>query len=174
MSHVGPQKEGAMPKDASHELRKTLAQHLEGHGAHISFDEALEGFPFELAGKRPPHLGHSAWGLVYHLQLCQWDILEYSIKAGHSSPDYPHGYWPKLDSPKNEAEWDSAITQFRLDLERIKAILLDGERELQAPLRKGLERNSIELALLVTDHNSYHIGQLVDLRMLLGVPVRDW
>jgi hypothetical protein len=161
-------------KDPSTHLRKTLAQHLEGHGAHISLDDALSGFPFEFAGKRPPDIGHSAWGLVYHLRICQWDILEYSLHAGHSSPDYPHGYWPKQDSPRDEEEWQTAIDQFQLDLAQIRALVLDPERDLHAPLRKGLARNPIELAVLVTDHNSYHIGQLVDLRMLLGVPVRDW
>ncbi|HET7838243.1 MAG TPA: DinB family protein [Rectinemataceae bacterium] len=163
-----------MADNAPHGLRKSLAQHLDGHGAHISLDDALEGFPFELAGRRPPHLGHSAWGLVYHLWICQWDILEYSLKPSHHSPEYPHGYWPKLDSPRDESEWLSTIDKFRHDLARAHDLVLDPGRGLDVPLRKGIERTPIELAILVTDHNSYHIGQLVDLRTLLGVPVRDW
>ncbi len=54
------------------------------------------------------------------------------------------------------------------------AMMGDPQRDLNAPLRTGIDRNLIELAVLVIDHNSYHIGQLVDSRMLLGAPVKDW
>jgi hypothetical protein len=155
-------------------LREYLVLHLTGMAAHVSFKAAMAGFPVELAGKRPRRLAHTAWGLVYHLWICQKDILEYALEAGHESPSYPSGLWPAGLGPADPAEWDRTIAAFDKDQRRIVKMLCDPERDLYAPMRDGLDETLLQMAGLVIDHNSYHIGQLVDLRMLLGVPVRDY
>jgi len=155
-------------------LRGQLVLHLTGMAAHIPLPAALEGFPLALAGARVPKLEHTAWGLVHHLRICQEDILLYALEAGHESPEYPSGLWPKEDGPASEAEWRGAVAAFERDLAAIVALLRDPRRDLDAPMREGIDESLLEMATLVIDHNSYHIGQLFALRMLLGVPVRDW
>jgi hypothetical protein len=155
-------------------LRGHLLLHLSGKAAHIPFSAAIRGFPFALAGERPPRLEHTAWGLVFHLRLCQRDILDYALREGTESPDYPSGLWPKEAGPSSEAEWRGTIAAFKADLAEIEALVGDPGRDLFAPMRPGLDESLLEMASLVIDHNSYHLGQLVDIRMLLGVPVRDW
>ena len=155
-------------------LREQLVFHLSGHGAHISFDAAVEGLPFDLTGKQLPNLAHTAWQLVYHLRLAQWDILEFCRNPGHVSPEYPSGYWPTAAAPSNEEQWQGTIVSFREDLQAMIGRIRDTDNDLFAPFAHGSGQNLLREAILVIDHNSYHIGQLVDIRMLLGAPVRDW
>ena len=155
-------------------LRQQLVYHLSGHGAHIDFDAAVEGFPVALAGKQVPNLAHTAWQLVFHLHTAQWDILEFCRDPGHVSPEYPSGYWPKSASPESEEQWRREIDSFRKDLRAMTELVKDPGNDLFEPFPHGSGQNLLREAILVIDHNSYHIGQLVDIRMLLGVPVRDW
>jgi len=155
-------------------MRELLAYQLSGHGAHIPFSAAVKDFPMELAGKRVPRLDHTAWGLVYHLRIAQWDMLEYARGAGHEALPYPSGYWPATAGPQDAQEWDRTVRSFTRDLKSLERLVLDPQRDLYAPLRPDGDWSLLQQATLVIDHNAYHIGQLVDLRMLLGVPVRDW
>ncbi|UCF96994.1 MAG: DinB family protein [Spirochaetaceae bacterium] len=155
-------------------LREQLAYHLSGHGAHIDFDTAVEGMPFELTGKQVPKLAHTAWQLVYHLQMAQSDILEFSRNPAHVSPEYPSGYWPKAPAPADEEQWQGTIASFREDLQAMIALVKNPDSDLFTPFAHGSGQNLLREAILIIDHNSYHIGQLVDIRMLLGIPVRDW
>ena len=155
-------------------LRQQLVYHLSGHGAHIDFDAAVEGFPVALAGKQVPDLAHTAWQLVFHLHTAQWDILEFCRDPGHVSPEYPSGYWPKSASLESEEQWRREIDSFRKDLRAMTELVKDPGNDLFEPFPHGSGQNLLREAILVIDHNSYHIGQLVDIRMLLGVPVRDW
>ncbi len=155
-------------------LREQLCYHLSGHGAHIGFDAAVEGFPIDLAAKRVPNLAHTAWQLVYHLWSAQRDILEFCRDPGHVSPEYPSGYWPTAEAPENEAQWNRTASSFRSDLEAMTGLVRDPANDLFIPFAHGSGQNLLREAILVIDHNSYHIGQLVDIRMLLDVAVRDW
>ncbi len=155
-------------------LREQLIDHLSGHGAHIDFDTALDGFPIELAGKHVPNLAHTAWQLVYHLWIAQWDILEFCKDSRHISPDYPSGYWPQEDGPESEERWNETVDSFRRDLKAVTALVRDPANDLLASFPCGDGQNLLREAILIIDHNSYHIGQLVDIRMLLDVAVRDW
>lgn len=160
--------------DKEQALREHLLYLLDGGGAHISFASALKDFPVDLAGQKIPKLDHTAWQLVDHLRIAQWDILEFIKNPDHTSPDYPHGYWPKKNAPADAQAWYDAISAFSNDLEEIKTLVADPEADLLSPFPHGSGQTLLREALLVADHNSYHIGQLVDLRMLLGVPVRDY
>jgi len=169
-----PEKGRSRNADRQKAMRDLLAQQLAGHGAHIPFAAAVKDFPWELSGKRVPRLAHTAWGLVYHLRIAQWDILEYALGREHDPLPYPSGYWPQSAGPQDAQEWDRTVRSFGRDLKAFQRLLLDPERDLYAPLRPDSPWSLLQQAVLEIDHNAYHIGQLVDLRMLLGVAVRDW
>ena len=161
-----------MNADAS--MRKALLSSLEEGGAHIGFAAAVKDFPAGLRGRRVPGVPHTAWHLVYHLWIAQNDILEYIRVPAHPSPEYPSGYWPKEDEPADAREWERKVGEFDRDLKALCALVRDPGEDLLVPRPEGGDGSLARAALLAIDHNSYHIGQLVDLRMLLGVPVRDW
>src|SRR5450631_3101454 len=75
-------------------LRDHVLDLLKGGGAHTSFDAALGDWPVQLAGVKVANFPHTAWMLLEHMRLGQWDILEFSRKSKHVSPKWPEGYWP--------------------------------------------------------------------------------
>jgi DinB superfamily len=150
-------------------LRDQLVSSLTGKGAHVSFDQAVKGFTPDLAGQRIPRLAHTAWQLVYHLWIAQWDIVEFSKDARHESPDWPSGYWPAEDAPPSAKEWDQTLRKFRTDLDAMIAMVRDPKNDLLQPFPHGQGQTLLREALIVIDHNSYHVGQLVDMKRLLGV-----
>jgi DinB superfamily len=160
--------ESRMPPSTVAALREQLVYSLGGKGAHMSFEQAVKGFPRDLVGERVPLLAHTAWQLVYHLWIAQWDILEFSRDAAHESPEWPAGYWPKADSPDSDNLWDQTLQKFRTDLESMIGMVRDQKNDLLRPFPHGQGQTLLREALLVIDHNSYHVGQLVDLKRLLG------
>jgi len=149
------------------DLRQHVLYLLQGGGAHAKFDEAIANFPAELRGQKPPNLPHSPWMLLEHLRLAQWDILEFSRNRKHKSPDWPSGYWPSSDGPSS-AQWNASIKKFRGDLKAMADLVKDPKIDLFAKIPWGDGQTILREALLLADHNAYHLGQLVDVRRALG------
>jgi len=150
-------------------LRKQLVETLTGRGAHADFDSAVAGFPVKRAGEKPAGAPHTAWQLLEHLRIAQWDILEFSRNPKHVSPEWPEGYWPPTDAPPEKAAWSRSVKAFRADLKAMQKLVADSERDLYSPLPQGEGQTLLREVLLVADHNAYHLGQLVMLRQLLGI-----
>jgi hypothetical protein len=153
-------------KDKS--LREHLLYLLSGGGAHASFDDVVKGIPENLRGVKANGLPHTAWMLLEHMRIAQWDILEFSRNAKHVSPPWPEGHWPKSESPTDSRAWDNSIAQFRQDLKAMQVLVANPKTDLYAKIPWGDGQTILREALLVADHNAYHLGQLVDLRRLLG------
>ena len=139
----------------------------EGH-AHATFEQAVKGLPVELRGKVPKGAEHSPWQLLEHLRIAQEDILEFSRDAKHQSPKWPEGYWPNEKAPADEKAWDKSVRAFRRDLKEMCALVEDPETDLFAKIPHGDGQTILREALLVADHNAYHVGQLVLVRKMLG------
>lgn len=150
-------------------LRDHLIRLLEGGHAYAAFDTAVKDFPFAKTGMKPDGFDHSAWQLLEHIRIAQWDIVEFSISAEHVSPPWPEGYWPKEDAPANEAAWQNCLESIRKDLKRMMDLVADPSTDLFAKIAHGTGQTILREALLVADHNAYHLGQLVMLRKILGI-----
>ena len=149
-------------------LREHLLYLLRGGGAHADFDSALKGLPASLRGKRPRGAPYSPWELLEHMRLAQSDILEFSRDAKHESPKWPEGYWPASAAPPTATAWSKSVAGFRKDLDAMCALVADLSTDLYAKIPHGAGQTILREALLVADHNSYHLGQLVLARKLLG------
>ena len=149
-------------------LREHLVDLLKSRNAHVDFDAAVRDFPAELRGKKARGAPHTAWQLVEHLRIAQWDILEFSRDAKHVSPAFPDGYWPATPAPPDEVAWEKSIKRFRADLRAMQKLVADPASDLCTPFAHGEGQTLLREALLVADHNAYHVGQLVLLRRLLG------
>jgi hypothetical protein len=151
---------------------KSLREHLlwllgEGN-AHLTFEQAIEGIPVALRGAMPDGISHTPWRLLEHMRICQWDILEFSRNDQHVSPDFPDGYWPATDGPPDDAAWDRCVAAFQADRQAMMDLVADPATDLFAPLAHGDGQTILREALLVADHNAYHLGQLVMVRRALG------
>lgn len=154
-------------------LRDQLVYLLTGGGAHISFGDTVKNFPENKRGKRIPNLAHTAWQLIDHIRIVQWDIVEFIINPYHISPEFPSGYWTKENAPRNPDEWDKTLEKIGVDLSRMLELIQNSGNDLFLPIPHGTGQTLFREALLLADHNSYHIGQLVDMEKLLGIPVKD-
>jgi hypothetical protein len=151
-------------------LRDHLLELLRGGSAHLDFEKAIAGLRPELRGVRPAGAPHSVWELVEHLRICQWDILEFSRSADHISPDWPAGTWPPNPAPPDDEAWERSLAAFRSDFQAMQDLVADSETDLYARLSWGDGQTVLREAMLVADHNAYHLGQIVLVRELLG----DW
>lgn len=149
-------------------LREHLTQLLEGGNAHATFDSAVKGFPVDRAGVRPKGLPHSAWELLEHIRIAQHDILRFSISADHVSPAWPEGYWPPAPGPEKETDWARSVKAIKKDMSEFQNLIRDPKQDLYRKFPWGDGQTLLREALLIADHNAYHIGQLVLVRRLLG------
>jgi hypothetical protein len=155
-------------KDELNSLRKHLLELLDGGGAHAKFADVIKGLPPKLRGAKPTNFPHSPWMLLEHLRIAQHDILEFSRNPKHVSPPWPTGYWPKTAVPPNAAAWKKSVKQFHKDLKAMQALVANPKTDLFARIPWGDGQTILREALLVADHNAYHLGQLLDVRRLLG------
>ncbi len=158
-----------MPQKSAKEsdaFRKELISHLMEENAHAGFDDAVKGLPAELRGVRPQGLPHSAYQLVEHMRIAQWDIIEYALNPKHESPEFPEGYWPKAPEPPDAKAWDKSIAAFRADRKKLATAL--EKADVLAPIQHAQNQSLASKTILVIDHNAYHLGQLVLLRRLLN------
>jgi hypothetical protein len=152
-------------------LRKQLQALLDGGQAHATFDEAVKDFPAKLRGVVPEGLPYSGWQILEHIRITQRDILDFSGNTDGSYKElkWPEEYWPKSAASKNDAAWEHSIAQIREDRKAFEKLLKSADdAELVAPFAWGDGQNLLREALLLADHDAYHLGELVVVRRLVG------
>jgi hypothetical protein len=146
-------------------LREHIVELLDGGSAHIRIEDAVADFPMDRINDRPSGSPHSAWELLEHIRIAQWDSLEFSRSAEHVSPAWPDGYWPNVKG--SEADWRKSVEEVLEDLRAMCDLVADENVDLYAKIPHGNGQTLLREALLVADHNSYHLGQLVLLKKTL-------
>jgi hypothetical protein len=157
-----------MKSDNDSSLRRHLVELLKGGSAHARFEEVIAGIPVKLRGLKPSGLPHSVWMLLEHMRIAQRDIVEFSRNRKHVSPDWPKGYWPRSEAPPGVAAWNTSVKKFRQDLKAMQDLVTNPKTDLHTRIPWGDGQTILREALLVADHNAYHLAQLVDVRRLLG------
>jgi hypothetical protein len=154
------------------ETDKSLRDHvlylLRGGGAHVHVDDAFAGLTAAEAGMSAKGVPYTLWQLLEHMRIAQWDILEFSRDPAHVSPEWPEEYWPKETEPSSSEAWGKSMQGFRNDLEAMERFVADPSTDLFARISHGTGQTILREALLIADHNAYHLGQVVLLRKLLG------
>ena len=161
-------KKKAAPANHDKALREHLVYLLKGGGAHVHFTDAVDGFPEAKRGAFIADLPHTGWQLLEHARIAQRDILEFSRNPKHVSPGFPEGYWPKTPVPSDDAAWSKSVETFQRDLQEMIDLVKNPKTNLYAKIPYGDGQTILREALLLADHNAYHLGQLVDLRRALG------
>jgi hypothetical protein len=152
---------------AEQSLREHLLYLLRGGGAHIDFETLLAEFPAQLRNQKAAGVPYTAWQLLEHMRIAQWDIVKFSLNPQHVSPEFPHGYWPRPDDLADDERWQNTLTAWRADLKDIEDLVAGPETDLFAPLPHGTGQTVLREALLLADHNSYHLGALALLKRVL-------
>ena len=151
-------------------LRENLVELLRGGHAHTTAEKALADVKPELRNTRPAEGLHSVWEELEHLRIAQEDILLYTIDESWKSPEFPAGYWPAKVEIVTDKMWSASVKDFFDDLEELIRLAENTEIDLTAKIPHGEGRTYLREILLAADHNTYHLGQLVQTRKALG----DW
>lgn len=149
-------------------LREHVRWSLNGDGAHQDFESVIKDLPAALRGKTPKNALHSPWQLLEHLRIAQWDVLESIRSPKHVSPEFPTGYWPEKPAPPDEKAWNQSVDGFRADFKALMAMVNDPAVNLVTELAHAEGQTILRKLLMLADHNSYHLGQMVVVRRLLG------
>ncbi len=161
-----------MPESANSDplLKQLLALMREGQ-AHADFQTVIADFPVDARGKVPEGVPYSAWQLIEHMRITQRDILNFSAPptGGYHPIAWPEAYWPKSPEPPTLQAWDKTIAAITEDRQQFEALVTRPGVDLFKPFLWGDGQNLLREALLIADHNAYHLGELVLLRRLLGV-----
>lgn len=154
---------------ANEEAKRRLEPALQGHGAHLSFDDAIRGFPADLRNTAPQHVPYTFWHQLEHMRIGQWDILRYIVDPSHTSPGWPDEYWPPRDAQATDDSWGATIEGFRSDRDELLGLLRDPEVNVLEPVEHMDGRSVMREVLLVVDHTGYHLGEFVMGRQILGM-----
>lgn len=149
-------------------LRSQIVDQLTGEHAHISLDKAVDNLTLQHVGIIPDGAVHSVWMLVEHIRIAQHDILDFSRNADYTALSWPDDYWPENPAPRDQAQWNKSLAAIERDRDTMAALIKDPSNDLLSPIPHGDGQTLFREAMLIVDHNSYHIGQIIDVRRQLG------
>jgi hypothetical protein len=153
--------------DDTKSLREHLLNLLRGGDAHIHFSDLVADFPEAIINGRVPGVPYTPWHVLEHMRLAQWDILRFAVDKDHVSPKFPEGYWPDPGAEADWQMWNSSIASFQSDLHELEDLVASEKTDLHARFPHGDGQTFLRQALLVADHNAYHLGVLTLLKRIL-------
>lgn len=148
--------------------RRIVASALAWEQAHASLKSAVEGLSPDLRGKRPDGLAHSIWELVEHIRIAQKDLLDFCVAPEYKELSWPDDYWPPTPAPPSDNAWNESLEAIRRDTEAFAEFTRDDPRDLTLAIPHGSGQTYLRTVLVAIDHTSYHVGQILDVRRLLG------
>lgn len=134
----------------------------------LTFDDAFKGIPYDKISDRPNGLPYSIWELSQHLRIAQHTYLHTGKDENFKAPKWPDEFWPKEKHP-SEKEWEECLKAIHSDREELLALIREKKSTLAEPLAHAKGRSLFDLALAAARHSSYHTGEIVVLRRLLGI-----
>jgi DinB superfamily len=149
-------------------IRDYLQRYLDWHEAHAHWTDVFKGIPVKEQGKRPKGAPHSPWEILEHIRLAQHDILDFCRNPKYAAMDWPADYWPEKTVPPNAHAWGKSVKAFGRDLKEMQQLVANPKTNLEKPILHGSGQTILREALLVADHNAYHLGEFVLVRRLLG------
>lgn len=157
-----------MAKTEDRALRELLVSFLSGREAHAEFKAVVDDFPVAARGVVPKGAEHSAWQELEHIRIALHDLLDFSTNPNYVAMKWPDDYWPKETAPKNDEAWDASVRAVKKDMADLEKLVGDPESNLYATIPWGEGQTLLREVLLAGQHTSYHLGQIVLLRRILG------
>ena len=151
-------------------VRQQLINLLVKQQAHMSFEDAVAGFPAAHINTRPPNVEYTFWHLIEHIRICQWDILDYIVNSKYVGLPFPEGYWSERASTTDIGGWQKTVDQLKAERQALIDIIKNPATDLYAQIPHGYAGHNILREIhVVADHNAYHTGELGILRQVMGL-----
>ncbi|MEO8910143.1 MAG: DinB family protein [Gemmatimonadaceae bacterium] len=149
--------------------REIVASSLGWEQGHATLENAVKDLPANLRGKIPPNYPHSIWQLLEHIRITQHDLLEFCQNPEYVEKlEWPQDYWPPTIIPSDGGAWNKTLADCRSDRESLAKFVNETKLDLTAKIPRGTVQTYLRTVLLAVDHASYHVGQIVSVRRLLG------
>ena len=146
-------------------LGDILSRGLSGHDAHVAPSRAVQGLSHEQATEKAGNDVHSVWEQLFHIVFWQ-DLCLRAIGGRRVDWEGAEGKdWPDQGDPEGEP-WNDLRTRFLSGLEEAQRILKT--MDLQTALESWGNAPAAKAFLVLVQHNSYHLGQIVSQRRTLG------
>jgi len=147
-------------------IAEIIRRSLHGKDAHIDPLKALKGLTAEMARKRPSPSSHSCWELLHHIVMWQSVCID-AIKGKEVDWEAAQRKeWPSQERMTDAAQWDNLVAKFERGLEEASQLV---ERvDLAKPIPAWGDAPTFQVLMVLVQHNSYHIGQIVATRIALG------
>jgi len=149
-------------------IRRQIAETLDWAHASVGFDKALAGLAPELRARKAAGFPHSVWDLLEHMRIAQRDILDFCGKSGYVEKKWPDDYWPKTSAPQDDAAWNASIAAFKRDRAALQKIATNPKIDLASRVPQGTGQTYIRELMIIIDHNTHHLGQIIAVRRMLG------
>ncbi|HEY1500192.1 MAG TPA: DinB family protein [Acidobacteriaceae bacterium] len=154
-------------------LREQLVKFLRDGEAHADLKAVLDDFPVKARGAVPKGAQHSAWQELEHIRIALHDLLDFSTNPNYVAPEWPKDYWPTEAAPPDDAAWETSVKAVKKDEADFVKLVSDPESNLYATIPWGEGQTVLREVLLAGQHTSYHLGQIVLLRRILGAWKED-
>jgi DinB superfamily len=154
--------------DTDSTVREELVFLLTGGNAHMSYAEAIQDYPMDRTNDVFPNGTYTAWHLLEHLRLTQWDILDFIRNPNYQEGQWPQDYWPAQDARATPEDWQRTIASFQADMRALRDLVLDPRTDLYTRIPHGTGQNILREIQVVSDHNAYHIGEFAIMRQVMG------
>ena len=149
--------------------QEIVASAFDWDQAHTTLAGALEGLAPEDRGKRAAGHPHSVWQLLSHYRVTQHDLLDFCLNPDYSHDlKWPDDYWPSDPEPPSDEAWEQCIADIEADREHFRQFTINGVPDLTTKIPKGTGQTYLRTILVAIDHDAYHLGQIVDVRRLVG------
>jgi hypothetical protein len=136
--------------------------------SYMTFDDVVASFPMQHINTRPPNVPYTPWHLLEHMRIAQRDILEYIEDPEYRLPTWPDDYWPAADAKADAKAWKKTVEGFRRDRAALEKIAANRRVALGSALPYAQQHTVIRELLIVSEHNTYHIGEFAILRQVMG------
>lgn len=144
-------------------LGKALAGGLYGKGTHADSLKIVDGISEEQAKERIAENVHSSWEQLFHVVYWQ-DLC--ILAARGEEVKWPKDGSPSWPSKSTSDSWDDLVNRFKSGLEESKTLAL--ESDLAAPMPSWADYPVLSSLIILAQHNSYHLGQIIVNRLAQG------
>ena len=147
--------------------RRAIVAQLYGVNSHLHVVHALEGLAPEKAGARVAPGSHTIFQILHH--MIYWQDIALARLRGErpGRPGSAELGWTAPAAPEDASDWEAAVASLAEGLRGLEALVLEREIDLERPVQPERGTSAREELLMVAGHNSYHLGQIVQLRRQL-------
>ena len=144
-------------------LEKLARRALSGEGANVETRTVFAGIDWKAAGAKPDGALHTVYQLLKHMIYWQDWVVAWLDGENPATPRHAAGSWPREAGPSSRSDWTKTVQQFRRGLTQLERAC----RGADLSSTRG-RKSRLEMLLTIGAHNSYHAGQVVFLRQMIG------